>query len=96
MRRVLLFTVVTAALLLSSNGRATDIDNTFLFLDNRLNDITFGSQGPRLQIEANIFDSLGVPGNILGVTATHSVSGNPYASVWVGSDSQYGFNHLEI
>lgn len=79
MHRELLFAVATAMVLLTGNARATEIDNTFLFLDNRLNDITFGAQGPRLQIEAGIFDPLGVPGNISGVTATHAVSGNSYA-----------------
>lgn len=70
--------IVAAGLALANQSHATAITGTSLFLDNRFNDITFGSQGARLHVEARVDDGLGVPGNIVSVRATHAASGHQY------------------
>ncbi len=70
--------ILAAGLTLTNQSNATAITGTSLFLDNRFNDITFGSQGARLHVEARVDDVLGVPDNIVSVRATHATSGHQY------------------
>lgn len=63
---------------LALTATASTITYTALFLDNRQTASSFGSSGTFLQIEAGIFDPLGVPGNINTVYATHTHTGQSY------------------
>jgi hypothetical protein len=71
-----LFAVIPLA---TNHAGATAITNNFFFLDNRVHDIVFNLNGEYVQIEADVFDPLGIPGNIASVWATNTSTGHSYS-----------------